>query len=147
MSRVWLWLIETRFDPKLTAAQELWRRYPGEIAADLRRDYGVRVADWHRGTMSSHELLELLEHADSDGAFKTAVRQGEPSQQRKAVLQIANELAILRAVQYPDLDGELWGSQFFFTPKLLRGEAEHREASAGAMQGVFAIGAINTNDD
>lgn len=129
------------------AAQELWRHYPGEIAADLRREYGARIADWHSGAMKSNELIELLQHADHDGAFKTAVREGEPSQHRKAVLQIANELAVLRAVQAPGVDGDQWDSQFFFTPAKLRELTETADNRADSRDAVFSIGAINTNDD
>lgn len=129
------------------AAQALWRHYPGEIAADLRREYKVRIADWHAGTLCSHELLELLEHADDDGAFKTALRQGEPSQHRRAVLQIANELAVIRAVQAPGVDGDQWGSQFFFTQTKLRELAQTAGERAAGRDAVFSIGARSSNDD
>lgn len=129
------------------AAQALWRLYPSEIAADLRREYGIRIADWHAGTLCSHELLELLEHADEDGSFKTAVREGEPSQHRKAVLQIANEVAVLRAVKAPGVDGDQWGSQFFFTPTKLRELSEAAGDRAAGRNSVFSIGAISTDDD
>lgn len=129
------------------AAQALWRLYPGEIAADLRREYGARIAEWHSGVMSSHELLELCQHLDDDGAFKTALRDGDPSQHRKAVLQIANELAVLRAVQAPGVDGDQWGSQFFFTPSKSRELSQTAGDRAAGRNSVFSIGAISTDDD
>ena len=97
--------------------------------------------------MSSHEMLELLQHCDDDGALKTALREGEPSQRRKAVLQIANELAVLRSIQAPDLDGRQWGSQFYLTPAKLRELAETADEGAAARNEIISIGAINTHDD
>lgn len=95
--------------------------------------------------MKSYELLELLEHVDNDGAFKTALRDGEPSQHRKAILQTANELAVLRAAQVPGLDGDQWGSQLFFTPAKSRELTETAESRAGGRDAVFSIGAINND--
>lgn len=106
----------------------------------------MRIADWHTGALSSYEMLELLRHADNDGAFKTALHNGEPSQHRKAVLQIANELAVIRSIQAPDLDGDLWGSQFFFTEAKLRELSSTNEVRAGGRDAVMSIGAINPND-
>lgn len=123
------------------AAHALWRHYPGEVAADLRREYGVDIDDWHRGRLRSLRMLELLEHTDADGALKTALRQGEPSQQRKAVLQIANELAVLRAV-YTEVDGDQWDSQFFFTDAKMRQMRDDAVVVAGAGDDVMSIGAI-----
>lgn len=97
--------------------------------------------------MSSYELLELCEHLEEDGAFKTALRQGEPSQHRKAVLQIANELAVLRAVQAPGVDGDQWGSQFFFTPSKLRDLTQSAGERAAGRDAVFSIGALSTVTD
>ena len=140
-SKACVWQIGRIFDPKLTAAQALWVHYPSEIAADLRREYGVRIADWHTGAMSSHELLELLQHCDDDGALKTALREGEPSDRRRQVMQIANELAVLRAIQAPDLDGRQWQSQFWLTPAKLR-ELSEPDPGAGARAEIMSIGAI-----
>lgn len=123
------------------AAHALWRNYPGEIAADLRREYGIDIDDWHQGRLRSLRLLELLEHSDDDGALKKALRQGEPSQHRKAVLQIANELAVLRAV-YTEVDGEQWESQLFYTDAKLRRMTEDAVAVVGGREAVFAIGAV-----
>jgi hypothetical protein len=104
----------------------------------------VRIADWHSGVMPSHEMLELLQHAADEGALKTALRKGEPSQRHKAVLQIANELAVLRAIQAPDLDGGQWDSQFFFTPAKLRELTQ--PVDTGGRDAIFSIGALSTDE-
>jgi hypothetical protein len=128
-------------------AHILWAAYPGEIASDLSRYHHRRIADWHTGTICSHELLELLEHMDEDGAFKTALRQGEPSDQRRAMLQAANELAVLRASQVPGVDSEQYGSQIFFTAAKLREIlAEEAEAREGR-EFIMAIGSEDYLDD
>lgn len=38
----------------------VWRMWPRQIASDLRRFFHCRIADWHRGEISSYELLELF---------------------------------------------------------------------------------------
>lgn len=115
--------------------------YPREIASDLSRYHsGRRIADWHSGVMSSHELLELLEHMEEDGALKTALRQGEPSEYRKAVLQIANEVAVLRAVQARGVDGDQWGSKLFFTPGKLKEMHRKEEIRSRAGASIDQIG-------
>lgn len=137
------------------AAQALWCRYPGEIASDLSRFHQRRISDWHRGVtdqdgylvLGSYELLELLEHMDDDGALKTALRGGEPSEQQKAVLQIANETAVLRAGQLPGADGDQWGSKLFFTPEKLRELIEADAECAGARSEIMAIGSQNTYEE
>jgi hypothetical protein len=135
--------------------QELWRRYPGEIASDLSQFHGRRIADWHRGTigedgyliMASGELWEFLQYMDDDGAFKTALRDGEPSQQRKAILQTANETAVFRAGMVPGADGEQWGSQLFFTPSKLRELVESDEELTEARGEIMAIGSKTTTGE
>jgi hypothetical protein len=88
------------------AALTVWREHPGEIAADLRRHYGVRIADWHQGVMCSYELLELCDFMPDDGAFKTALRDGALCERDEAILQTANEVAVLRAGMVPGADSD-----------------------------------------
>ncbi len=128
-------------------AQAIWVLFPAEIAVDLRRDYGIRIADWHQGQMSSYEMLELLEFADDDGAFKTALREGEPSRQRQAVLQIANEIAVLRAGMVPDVESELYGSRLFIPDKLLREQAGVDAERTAGREAIMQIGARTTRND
>src|ERR1700758_1497715 len=105
-------------------AQTIWSMYPGQIAADLRRYYNVRIADWHQGHMSSYEMLELLEFLPDEGVFKTALRDGEWSQRQHALFQCANELAILRSAQVSGTDSEEWGSVIYLSPAKVRERAE-----------------------
>jgi len=77
---------------------------------------------------------------DEDGAFKTALRQGEPSDNRKAILQIANEIAVVRAVQAPDLEGDKWGSRFFFSPGLIKKLNQESEIRSRAGASIDQIG-------
>ena len=88
----------------------IWSQYPREIASDLSQYHHRRIAEWHSGEMSSYELLELLEFMPDRGAFKTAVRGGDWDEEQEVWAQIANELAILRAVQAPKVKAEEYGS-------------------------------------
>jgi hypothetical protein len=128
------------------SAQALWCQYASEISSDLSRYHHRRIADWHRGVLKSQELLELLEHMDDAGAFKTALRGGEPSEQQKAILQIANETAVLRAGQLPGADGEQWGSQLFFTPEKIRELVTSDQERAEVRSKIMAIGGRTKND-
>jgi hypothetical protein len=53
---------------------------------------------------------------------------------------------MIRAAQAPDIDGELWGEQFFFTQAKLREMSSTNAISAGGRDAVMSIGAINPND-
>jgi hypothetical protein len=119
--------------------------FPGEIAADLRRFYGIRIADWHQGVMCSYELLELCEYMPDDGAFKTACRDGEPNEQQQAILQIANETAVLRASQAAGVEGDQWGSRLFIPAYKLREMAEQSEQREESRGAVFAALADRTS--
>lgn len=70
--------------------------------------------------MSSYELLELLEFMPDRGAFKTAVRGDEFSEEEKIWAQIANELMVLRTAYVPGVKAEEYGSQVFLSPAKLR---------------------------
>lgn len=50
--------------------------------------------------MSSYELLELLEFMPEKGAFKTAVRGGEYSEEDQVWRHIANRLSRLESITY-----------------------------------------------
>jgi hypothetical protein len=114
------------------AALTVWREHPGEIAADLRRYYGVRIADWHSGDMCSYELLELCDFMPGDGAFKTARRGGDPCERDEAILQTANEVAVLRAGMVPGADSDDYGSHLFIPASKLRAMADAAAASEEA---------------
>lgn len=50
----------------------LWRHYPNQIEADLALHYGRSIGEWHRGEMSSRELLVLLAGLPETSTFVTA---------------------------------------------------------------------------
>jgi hypothetical protein len=77
--------------------------------------------------MSSYELLELLEFMPERGAFKEAARGCEYSDEEKVWVQIANELAVLRAAYVPKADADKYGAQLFFSPAKLREMAAAEE--------------------
>lgn len=124
----------------------LWCRFPGEIASDLRQFHGIRIADWHHGDMLSYELLELCEFMDDDGRYKTALRQGEPSEFRAAVFATANEVAVLRAGQVHGVDGDQWGARFFLPPRLIREAQQEAEESQNARASIYAMADISRQE-
>jgi hypothetical protein len=63
--------------------------------------------------MSSYELLELCEYMPDEGRLKTAMRDGDPSDLQQAIMQTANETAVLRAGMVAQSDGSQWGSRMF----------------------------------
>jgi hypothetical protein len=121
----------------------VWRRHPREIASDLSQYHGRRITEWHYGDMLSYELLELCEFMDADGAYKTAQRQGEPSERAAAVFATANETAVLRAGMVPGADGDIYGARFFIPPRLLRDMAEQAQESDAARESIFAMADIS----
>lgn len=71
--------------------------------------------------MSSYELLELLEFMPEQGAFKTALRGAEYSEDQITWRHIANELARLRATMHAVYGGQR------YEPPLLLTKAEQRD--------------------
>jgi hypothetical protein len=124
-------------------AHAIWSRYAGEIASDLSQYHHRRIADWHQGRMCSFELLELCEFMPDEGRFKTALRNGEPSDDQWALRQIANETAILRAGMVPGTNSEDWGSRLY-VPRSKVDEAD--EWAAEAAEGRELLFAM-INDD
>lgn len=103
--------------------------------------------------MSSYELLELLEFMPERGAFKTAARGGEFSGDEKVWVQIANEIAVLRAAYVNGVKGEEYGSGMFYSPLKLQEMAEKAEAQAEVRNSFYAFASpqgrseMNTPDD
>ena len=97
------------------------------------------MKEWHDGSMSSYELLELLEHMPERGAFKTAARGGEFSGDEKIWVQIANELAVLRAGYMPKVKGEEYGSMIFYSAAKLREMADKQEYQAEVVGTFYAF--------
>jgi len=92
--------------------------------------------------MSSYELLELLEFMPERGAFKTAARGGEYSQEEKVWVQVANELAVIRAGFMPKVNGEDYGSQLHFSPRKLQEMAEKAEAQTEVRESFYAFASL-----
>lgn len=134
-------------------AHWLWRQYPKQIASDLSQYHHRRIKEWHDGTMSSYELLELLEFMPERGAFKTAARGGEFSGDEKIWVQIANEIAVLRAGWVPKVKGEEYGSMIIYSPAKLREMAEKMDAQAEVRESFYAFATpkgvqkLNTAED
>lgn len=74
-----------------------WRKFPTEIRYDLSAVHGRSIGEWHRGQMSSNELIDLVEHLPDRSAFKTALRGGDWSIDQYVAARAANELALSRA--------------------------------------------------
>jgi hypothetical protein len=138
----------------MTEAVLLWRMFPGEIASDLSRYHHRRIQDWHDGTMGSYELLELCEYMDDDGRLKTEMRARgmlisdflPVSEQRQAVLQIANETAVLRAGQIEGADGDQWGSRLFIPPIIQRDFIEAAAVQADVTESIFSMADRTSNE-
>jgi hypothetical protein len=124
-----------------------WRRFPREIASDLSRYHGRRIAEWHRypaaGDLSSYELLELLEFMDDDGEYKKACRGGEWSDRQWAVFAAANEAAVLRAGQVRGADGDVYGARMFIPPSIVRETRQRAEEAQDARAQIFAMADIS----
>lgn len=134
-------------------AHWLWRQYPKQIASDLSQYHHRRIKEWHDGTMCSYELLELLEFMPERGAFKTAARGGEFSGDEKIWVQIANEIAVLRAGWVPKVKGEEYGSTIIYSPAKLREMAEKADAQTEVRESFYSFATpkgvqkLNTDDD
>lgn len=70
--------------------------------------------------MSSYELLELLEFMPERGAFKSAARGAEYSEEEKFLAQIANELMVLRSAYVPGVRAEEYGATIFLSPAKIK---------------------------
>lgn len=127
-------------------AVALWRRFPGEIASDLSQFHQLRIRDWHRypdgGDLSSYELIELCEFMDDDGRYKKALRKGEWSDRDAAIFGTANEVAVLRAGQFPDADADQYGSRLFIPPAIAAESMRKAEEAARATRSVYAMADI-----
>lgn len=102
--------------PKVREILPTWRKYPTEIAYDLSVVHRRHIGEWHRGEMSSRELIELLEPLPCcTSAFKTALRGGDWCIHEYTAARAANEAALARA----DGNG--------YTPELIKSPAQQRE--------------------
>lgn len=61
---------------KVAEAVNAFRAYPQEIEADIQAHYpGRHIREWHQGTMSSRELLNLIAGLPFESWFKAIVRE------------------------------------------------------------------------
>ena len=150
----------------------VWRRWPRQIASDLRRFFHLPIADWHQGRMSSYELLELfgisivddpaekvrtirVDFAPEHGALASALRGGEIPEWQQMVRQSTNTLAVLRAAQVPGAQADEYGERLFFPPSKIaeidaeeqrRQDEERRMRESGADDSMSAMWTIHTDD-
>ncbi len=151
----------------------VWRRWPRQIASDLRRFFHLPIADWHQGRMSSYELLELfgvsiiddpeakvrtirVDFAPEDGALAAALRGGELPEWQQMVRQAANTLAVLRAAQVPGAAADEYGERLFFPLAKLaeidaeeerRRAEEQRMRESGADDSMSAMWTLTEDDE
>lgn len=89
--------------------------------------------------MSSYELLELLEFMPERGAFKSAVRGAEYSEEEKFLAQIANELMVLRSAYVPGVKAEDYGSQVFLSPAKIKSLIEQEDRQTEVREDFYAF--------
>lgn len=53
----------------------VWRLFPTQIESDLALHYGRSIGEWHSGSMSSRELLVLLEGLPESSKFKGSLER------------------------------------------------------------------------
>ena len=78
-------------------ALKLWRLFPTQIRGGLSLYHHRSIGEWHRGEMSSGELLDLLDELPEDSKFKEAAErtfwvveyQGDDADLKGKLLQIA----------------------------------------------------------
>jgi hypothetical protein len=117
----------------------VWRQFPREIASDLSEFHHRRIAEWHDGTMSSYELLELLEFMNERGAFKAAAREGELTYVDQMHRYGINEIARLRATIHAVHGGKRYDPFAFKSVAELKAEVAEKEATLDGREHVFAF--------
>lgn len=117
----------------------IWRQFPRQIASDLSQFHHRRIAEWHQFAMSSYELLELLEFMPEHGAFKTAARGGEYSEDQLVWRHISNELARLRATMHAVHGGKRYDPPILQSRSEQRAEIKSAEQAAERREEVYAF--------
>lgn len=117
----------------------VWRQFPRQIASDLSRFHHRRIAEWHRGDMSSYELLELIEFLPADSAYSIARRGGEYSEAELTQRHLANEVARLRATMHAVHGGQRYEPPILKSRAALIDEQEDAEASEERRDAVFTF--------
>lgn len=117
----------------------VWRQFPREIASDLSRFHHRRIAEWHAGTMSSFELLELIEFLPEKGAYQTASRGGEYAEDDLVMRHLANEVARLRATMHAVHGGQRYDPPVFSSKAAMEAEIEDLEATEERREDAFSF--------
>lgn len=126
-------------------AVAIWRKYPRQIASDLKRFFHTDIEDWHQGRLSSYKLLEwfgatitddednkvrtiVVEFAPENGALAKALRDGGFSRFEEMVAETHNEIARLRTSFHVVNGGESYEPPEFVDPRVekLRAEAKQQ---------------------
>lgn len=89
--------------------------------------------------MSSYELLELLEFMPEQGAFKTALRGGEYSEDQITWRHAANEIARLRATMHAVYGGQRYEPPVLLTKAEQRREQAELEETAERREDFFSL--------
>lgn len=106
----------------------VWRQHPTEIERELH-DAGRSIREWHRGVMSSRELLVLLRHAPEDGPYKTVLRDGDWPDWVQMIKEIHKEISVYRASKYVGTDYEYVPMVFMSAPERSARLAQERVES------------------
>lgn len=118
----------------------IWRQFPKQIASDLSQYHHRRIAEWHSGMMSSYELLELLEFMPERGAFKTALRQDEYSEEEQVWRHVANKLSRIESILYVANTRKAADPQrMFYTMAEMREQIEEAEAAEERREDFFGF--------
>lgn len=112
----------------------IWRQFPRQIASDLSQFHHRRIAEWHDGTMSSYEFLELVDLLPDRGAFKTASRGGELCLEDQMLRYGVNETARLRATVHIVHGGKKYEPFTFLSVAEQRAQYEDEMATADARE-------------
>lgn len=126
-------------------ALTIWKQFPRQIASDLSEFHHRRIAEWHQGTMSSYELLELLEYMNPRGAFRSAchesgvLREMPWSEEEEALFYGINEVSFLRAITYVANGGESYDPYVFKSPQQWAQELEEAEAPEVAIEHAYSF--------
>ena len=90
--------------------------------------------------MSSYELLELLEFMPDDGAFKTALREGEFCERDQVWRHVANKLSKIEAILYvANTRKAADPMRMFYTVAEMREQAEEAEAAEERREDIYAF--------
>jgi hypothetical protein len=89
--------------------------------------------------MSSYELLELLEFMPDEGAFKTALRGDEYTEDQLTWRHIASELARLRATMHAVHGGQRYEAPVLLSRAAMLAQMEDLEATEERREDFFSF--------